>query len=91
MESVDADNEVDEILKKRTQEANPEGKDTSDTGAPKIPNAQTSSSGDSPNLIEAITLLQKALALHGASSGGQADITVISSKPDTNSGSTYNE
>ena len=58
MESVNVDSEMDEILKE-AQEVNSEGKDTSDKGAPKIPNAQTSGSGDSPNLIEAITLLQK--------------------------------
>ena len=79
MESVDADSERDEILKD-AQETNPEGEDNSDTGAPNILNAQTSSLGD---LIEAISLLQKALAVHGASSSGQADTTVISSKPDT--------
>ena len=53
MESVDVDSEIDEILKE-TQETNSEGEDTSDTG---IPNAQISSSGESPNL-EAITLPQ---------------------------------
>ena len=52
---------------------------------------QTSSSGDSPNLIEAITLHHKALAVHGAGNNGQADTKVISSKPDTNTGSTYDE
>ena len=82
MESVDADSERDEILKD-AQETNPEGEDNSDTGAPNILNARTSSLGDCPNLIEAISLLQKALAVHGASSSGQADTTVISSKPDT--------
>ena len=52
---------------------------------------QTSSSGDSLKLIEAINLLQKTLAVHGADSSGQADATVISSKPDTNTGCTYDE
>ena len=51
MESVDVDCEIDEILKE-VQETNSEGENTSDTV---IPNAQISSSGDSPNL-EAITL-----------------------------------
>ena len=64
---------------------------TSDTGTPKTPNAQTSSSGDPPNLIEAIALLHKTLAVHGAGNNGQADTKVISSKPDTNTGSTYDE
>ena len=45
----------------------------------------------SPNLLEAITLLQKALAVHDAGGSGQADTTVILSKPDTNTGSTYDE
>ena len=87
MENVDVDSEMDGILKE-AQETNPEGEDTSDIGTP---NAQISSSGDSPNFIEAITLLQKALAVHGAGGSGQANTTVISSKPDTNTGSTYNE
>ena len=87
MESVDVDSERAGILK-GAQETNPEGEDTSDTGTP---NVQISSSGDSPNFIEAITLLQKALAVHGAGGSGQANTTVISSKPDTNTGSTYDE
>ena len=87
MENVDVDSEMDGILKE-AQETNPEGEDTSDIGTP---NAQISSSGDSPNFIEAITLLQKALAVHGAGGSGQANTTVISSKPDTNTGSTYDE
>ena len=90
MEKVDADSEIDEILKE-TQETNPEGDDTSVTGTPKAPNAQTSSSGDSPNLIEAVTLLKKGLIVHGAGISGQTDTTVISSKPDNNTGSTYDE
>ena len=90
MEKVDADSEIDEILKE-TQETNPEGDDTSVTGTPQAPNAQTSSSGDSPNLIEAITLLKKGLIVHGAGISGQTDTTVISSKPDNNTGSTYDE
>ena len=90
MEKVDADSEIDEILKE-TQETNPEGDDTSVTGTPKAPNAQTSGSGDSPNLTEAITLLKKGLIVHGAGISGQADTTVISSKPDNNTGSTYDE
>ena len=90
MEKVDADSEIDEILKE-TQETNPEGDDTSVTGTPKSHNAQTSSSGDSPNLTEAITLLKKGLIVHGAGISGQTDITVISSKPDNNTGSTYDE
>ena len=87
MESVDVDSEMDEIIKE-AQETNPEGEDTSDTGTP---NAQISSSGGSPNLIQAITLLQKALAVYGTGGSGQANTTVISSKPDTNTGSTYDE
>ena len=87
IENVDVDSEMDGILKE-AQETNPEGEDTSDIGTP---NAQISSSGDSPNFIEAITLLQKALAVHGAGGSGQANTTVISSKPDTNTGSTYDE
>ena len=87
MENVDVDSEMDGTLKE-AQETNPEGEDTSDIGTP---NAQISSSGDSPNFIEAITLLQKALAVHGAGGSGQANTTVISSKPDTNTGSTYDE
>ena len=87
MENVDVDSEMDGILKE-AQETNPEGEDTSDIGTP---NAQIGSSGDSPNFIEAITLLQKALAVHGAGGSGQANTTVISSKPDTNTGSTYDE
>ena len=90
MEKVDADSEIDEILKE-TQETNPEGDDTSVTGTPKAPNAQTSSSGDSPNLIEAVTLLKKGLIVHGTGISGQTDTTVISSKPDNNTGSTYDE
>ena len=62
--------------------------DTSDTGNPY---AQISSSGDSPNLLGAITLLQKALAVHGTGGSGQADTTVILSEPDTNTGSTYDK
>ena len=50
MKSVDVDSETDEILKE-AQETNPEGEDTSDAGAPKIPNAQTSNSGDCRLLI----------------------------------------
>ena len=61
MENVDVDNEMNEILKE-AQETNPEAEDTSDTGTP---NAQNRSLRDSPNLPEAITLLQKALAVHG--------------------------
>ena len=49
---------MDEILKE-AQEANPLREDTSDTGTSKIPNG--SSSGESPNLIEEITLLQNLL------------------------------
>ena len=90
MEKVDADSEIDEILKE-TQETNPEGDDTSVTGTPQAPNAQTSSSGDSPNLIEAVTLLKKSLIVHGAGISGQTDTTVTSSKPDNNTGSTYDE
>ena len=90
MEKVDVVSEIDEILKE-TQETNPEGDDTSVTGTPKAPNAQTSSSGDSPNLTEAITLLKKGLIVHGAGISGQPDTTVISSKPDSNTGSTYDE
>ena len=88
MKSEDVDSEMDDILKK-AQETNPEGEDTSDTENPKILNS--SSSWDSPNLIEAITLLQKALAVHGVGGSGQADTTDISSKLDRNKGSTYNE
>ena len=88
MESVDADSEMDEILKK-TQETTPEGNDTSDAGTRNTPNAQTSSSRDSPTLIEAITLFQKALAVHGAGSSGQENTRIISSKEDTNKGPTY--
>ena len=88
MKSEDVDNEMDDILKE-AQETNPEGEDTSDTENPKILNS--SSSWDSPNVIEAITLLQKALAVHGAGGSGQADTTDISSKLDRNKGSTYNE
>ena len=73
---------------KRHKRTNPEGVDTFDTGTP---NTQISSSGDSANLLEAITLLQKALAVHGAGGSGQADTTVILSDPDTNTGSTYYE
>ena len=87
MDSVDVDSEMDEIIKE-AQETNPEDEDTSDTGTT---NAQISSSGGSSNLIEAITLLQKDLAVHGAGGSGQANTTVISSKPDTNTGSTYDE
>ena len=87
---VDVDSEMDKILKE-AQETSPEGDDTSDIGTPKTPNAQTSSSGDSPKLIEAITLLQKVLAVHGAGSSVQADTTITSSKPDTNTGYTYDE
>ena len=87
MDSVDVDSEMDEIIKE-AQETNLEDEDTSDTGTT---NAQISSSGGSSNLIEAITLLQKDLAVHGAGGSGQANTTVISSKPDTNTGSTYNE
>ena len=90
MECVDVDSQMDNVLKE-AQETNPEFEDTSDTGTPKNPNVQTSSSGDSPNLIEAITLLQKALTVHGIGSSGQDDTTVISSTPDTNTGSTYDE
>ena len=90
MESVDADSEMDEILKK-TQETTPEGNDTSDAGTRNTPNAQTSSSRDSPTLIEAITLFQKALAVHGAGSSGQENTRIISSKEDTNKGPTYNQ
>ena len=61
---------------------------TSDTGTPY---AQISSSGDSPNLLGAITLLQKALAVHDTGGSGQADTTVILSEPDTNTGSTYDK
>ena len=86
-EIADVDSEMDEILKE-AQETTQEGDDTSDTGTSKTSNAQTSSSGDFPNLLEAIFLLQKALAVHGAGSSGQVDTTVISSKPDTNTGST---
>ena len=88
MKSEDVDSEMDDILKE-AQETNPEGEDTSDTENPKILNS--SSSWDSPNHIEAITLLQKALAVHGAGGSGQADTTDISSKVDRNKGSTYNE
>ena len=88
MESVDVDSEMDEILKEAQKKTNPEDVDTSDTGTP---NAQIDSSGDSANLLEAITLLQKALAVHGAGGSGQADTTVILSEPDTNTGSTYDE
>ena len=88
MKSEDVDSEMDDILKE-AQETNPEGEDTSDTENPKILNS--SSSWDSPNLIEAITLLQKALAVHGVGGSGQADTTDISSKLDRNKGSTYNE
>ena len=56
MESVDVDSEIDEILK-NAEEATPEGNDASDIGTSKTPNAQTSNSGDFPNLIEGITLL----------------------------------
>ena len=84
MESVDVDSEMDEILKE-AQETNPDGVDTSDTGTP---NAKISSS---PNLLEPITLLEKALAVHGAGGSGQADTTVILSESDTNTGSTCNE
>ena len=87
MDSVDVDSEMDEIIKE-AQETNLEDEDTSDTGTT---NAQISSSGGSSNLIEAITLLQKDLAVHGAGGSGQANTTVISSKPDTNTGSTYDE
>ena len=87
MESVDVDSDMDEILKE-AQETNPEGVDTSDTGTP---NAQICSSGESPNLLGTTTLLQKALAVHGAGGSGQADTTVILSKPDTNTGSTYDK
>ena len=90
MESVNIDSEMDEILKE-TQETNPESDDTSDIGTPKTSKAQTSSSGDSPNLIEAITLLQKALAVHDSGSSGRTDTTVISFDPDTNTWSTYDE
>ena len=83
MESVNIDSEMDEILKE-TQETNPESDDTSDIGIPKTSKAQTSSSGDSPNLTEAITLLQKALAVHDSGSSGRTDTTVISFDPDTN-------
>ena len=75
-------------IKRGTKKTNPEDVDTSDTGTP---NAQIDSSGDSANLLEAITLLQKALAVHGAGGSGQADTTDISSKVDRNKGSTYNE
>ena len=88
MKSEDVDSEMDDILKE-AQETNPEGEDTSDTENPKILNS--SSSWDSPNFIEAITLLQKALAVHGVGGSGQADTTDISSKLDRNKGSTYNE
>ena len=63
IESVDVDSELDEILKE-AQETTPESNDISDIGTPKTPNTQTSSSGDFPMLIEAITLLQKALLVH---------------------------
>ena len=79
MESVDADIEMDEILKE-AQKTTPEGDYTSDTETPKTPNAQTSSSEESPRLIEAITLIHKALAVSGAGGGGQADTTFISYK-----------
>ena len=45
----------------------------------------------SPNLLEPITLLEKALAVHGAGGSGQADTTVILSESDTNTGSTCDE
>ena len=76
MESVDVDGEMDEILKE-VQETTRESDDTFDTGTSKTTNAQTTSSGDSPTLIEAITLLQRALAVHGAGSSGQTDTKVI--------------
>ena len=40
---------------------------------------------------EATTLIQKALAVHSAGRSGKADTTIISSMPDTNTGSTYDE
>ena len=87
---MNVDSEMDKIVKEE-QETNPEGDDTSDTGTAKTLNAQTSTSGDSSNLIEEITSPQKALAVHGVGSTGQADTTVISSKLGTNTGSTCDE
>ena len=85
----DVDSEMVEILKE-AQEATPEGGDTFTTWTPKTPNAQTSSSRDSPKLTVSITLHRKALAAHRAGVG-QTDTAIISSKPDTNIGSTYHE
>ena len=85
----DVDSEMVEILKE-AQEATPEIGDTFTTWTPKTPNAQTSSSRDSPKLTVSITWHRKALAAHSAGVG-QTDTAIISSKPDTNTGSTYHE
>ena len=55
LESMDVDSELGEILKD-PQETTPEVDDTSDTGTNKTTNAQSSSSEDSPKLIEEIAL-----------------------------------